>query len=75
MRSWIFNGVDEHLVPIPIRIPMQGSILRIDQSEALFVRLPRVIFDDPGGSSLYNVYLHTTLENIPKLGLFRKYIT
>ena len=52
MTSW--------LVPIPIRIPMQGSILRIDQSEVLFVKLPRVIFDDPGGSNRYNEELHTT---------------
>ena len=75
MRSWIFNEVDEYLmesmniqVLIPIHIPIQGSILRIDQSEALFVRLPRVIFDDPGGSNRHNEHLHTTDVNF-----FRRY--
>ena len=67
MRSWIFNEVDEYLmesmniqVLIPIHIPIQGSILRIDQSEVLFVKLPRVIFGDPGGSTPPNEHLHTT---------------
>ena len=39
---------------------MQGSVLGIDQSEALFVRLPRVIFDDPGRANQHNEALHTT---------------
>ena len=52
------------LVPIPIHIHMQGSVLGIDQSEALFVRLPRVIFDDPGEAHLPNEALHTTGKSL-----------